>query len=389
MADYIRVPIVTNPEDVQAQIIDDLRTRIPEWVGAAGNLDQSMIEVISLRLAVLATTASSVLDTIYRTAGASLDGIPPNDATFAIASSTWTMRDTAGYLIPAGTEVKINVTGDEAVGFQVVGDITVPPGSSVTAPGEVQLVALVAGAAGSGLSGTVDLVTPIDGPSPPGGIALVGTTIGGRDAESDPDYLDRYTRTKRLFGPKCALPPDVATIARGVPGVGRVLVLDNYDPGPPLDTNAAAALTVIGIDPLGANLSGGVKTTLIATLAGYREQGFLFSVLDPVRTNVAVTFSFTTYAGFDPPSVKAAAEAAVTDYLSPAKWGLPSFGDQNAWIETTTVYFGELYAVLNAVPGLDHVTTLTITPPGTANTNATLTGPGALPNLTSVTGTPV
>lgn len=387
MGDYLRVPIEVEPADVEAEQILDLQARIPGWVPNDANLDTAELQVGALQIATIREVASSVLDTIYRTSGASLDGVQPLDATAATGDSTWVMPNSAGYTIPAGTEVAKAVAGDDAIGFRTTLDVVVAPGQTTTAAGGVPLEALVTGAAGSGLTGSLTLVTPVDFGGGVPTITLVGPTTGGQDAESDSDYLDRLTRLRRRLTFGVVLPADVAEAAQDVAGVDRVLVIDNFIP--PSTTGAAAALTVVPIDAAGANVSSGVKTAIVATLAAFREQGFLFSTMDPVRTNIAVTFSFTTISGFTAAAVRAAAEAAITSYLSPANWGQPAGGDQRAWVDDTTVRFGEMYAVLNGVSGLDHVTTLTITPPGTANTNATLTGPGALPNLTSVVGTAV
>lgn len=385
MADYLRVPIEVEPSDVEQEMTTDLQARQPGWTPNDLNLDTALLQVSALQIATVREVASSVLDTIYRVSGASLDGVLPLDATPATGDSTWVMPDTAGYFIPAGTEVAKRVSGDTAVGFRTTIDVTVPPGSSTTPAGAVTLEALVAGAAGSAITGSLDLVSPLDFGGGAPTITLVGTTSGGQDAEVDSEYLDRLTRLRRRLSFGIVLPADVAEAAQDVPGVGRMLVIDNFIP--PSSTGQAAALTGVPIDAAGANVSSGVKTAIVAALSAGREQGFLFSTMDPTRTNVAVTFTATKLPGFNAAAVKAAGEAAVTAYLSPANWGQPPGGNQPAWIEDTTVRFGELYAVLNAVPGLDHVTTLTITPPGTANTNATLSGVGCLPNLTSVVGT--
>ncbi|MCA1571691.1 MAG: baseplate J/gp47 family protein [Chloroflexi bacterium] len=312
--------------------------------------------------------------------------MPPLDATFAVANSTWTMRDSAGYEIPTGTEVAVAVTGDERIGFAVAEPVTVPPGSTTTAAGGVELVALEAGAEGSGLTGIVSLITPLDGPV---AIALVGVTQGGRDDESDPDYLDRLTRRLRRLTFGVVRPEDVQDLVRDIPGIARALVLDNYIPAgpggsPPAQTNAAAALTVVPIDAAGLPVGNIIEGELVAELEASREQGFIFSVMEPTYTTVNATFSHTVFAGFDPATVTTAAVAALTAYLSPSTWGLPPFGDQALWLPKNKVRFGEVYAVLNAVDGLDEVTALTLD--GTANVDITLAGPAPLPLAGTIAG---
>jgi hypothetical protein len=228
LSEYLRIPLATEPADVLAQQTADLQARVPGWNGQTGNLDQSILEVVSFTLATLLNVAGSVQDTIFRELLASMFGILPDDATFATVDSTWTMRDTAGYTITAGTEVKVATAGDTAVGFKVVSDVVVAPGFSVTATGGVQLRALEAGAAGTGLSGTASLVTPIVGPTV---ITLVGVSVAGQDAEEDADFLDRGRDKLRDRADALVLPDDVERAVRRIDGVERVLVMDNYVPG--------------------------------------------------------------------------------------------------------------------------------------------------------------
>ena len=176
-----------------------------------------------------------------------------------------------------------------------------------------------------------------------------------------------------------------------IAGVGRVLILDNYTPAGPGGTPAAAsnvpgAFTVAVCAPDGSNVPSGVKTDVLNLLEADRILDVDVYVIDPTRTNVTVAYTAVTFADWDPAAVKTAADAAVAEYLSPALWGTgDTTGGLPTWLEDLTVRFGELYAVLNNVQGINHVTDVKIN--GSSNTNATLTGPAALPNLTAVTGT--
>jgi hypothetical protein len=480
MTAYLRIPLPTEPADVLSDQVTDLQTRVPGWVGQPGNLDQSLLEVVAFTLATLLDVAGSVQDTIFRELLASLFGILPDDATFATVDSTWTMKDSAGYSIPAATEVKVATAGDTAIGFEVVNTVTVSPGSTITATGGVQLRALVAGSSGSGLSGTASMVTPIEGPTV---VTLVGVSVGGRDAEEDAAFLDRgRKRLQRLtFG--LVLPADVEQAILEIDGVSRVLVIDNYVAGTnelqditvtlatggsftatysgqttgaiqwnaaagavqtaleslsnidvgdviatggPLMTApvrieftgllartnvaamtvtssltgagsqavavttarsgiastpaAAASLTVVPIDAAGQPVPSGVLATVMAMLAASREQGFLFTSATPTYTPITLTFVATAYSGFDAASVLAAAISALTSYLSPANWGIPAFGDQRTWIQKTTVRHGELYAVINGVPGLDEVTSLVVN--GVSDGDVSLSGLAPMPSAT-------
>ena len=80
-------------------------------------------------------------------------------------------------------------------------------------------------------------------------------------------------------------------------------------------------------------------------------------VIDPTYTDIDVVFAAKTESGYDTAAVEAAAEQAVLDFLSPARWGLPGYGDRRVWVDTPKVRFQDIVTVLNNVPGLDYWTT--------------------------------
>ncbi len=226
---YLRIPLKTEPADLLDAQIANLKARVDGWDGKPGGLSYEDMRVATFMLATLMDIAGAVEDSIYRDLLASMFAIPPLEATYATIDATVTMKDAAGYEIPAGTEFKIATSGSDAVGFSSVFAVIVAPGSTVTADGEVQLTALVAGAGGTGLSGTASIVTPIEGPVNP--VVLVGESIGGRDAEEDADFLSRGREALQDLNFGLELPPDVERSIRRIAGVERVLVIDNYVPG--------------------------------------------------------------------------------------------------------------------------------------------------------------
>lgn len=465
----------------------DMQARVSGWRPVDGATDSAIIDVQGFQNAIINGQASGTLDSLYRYAGASLFGVPPLDATYATADSTWTLTADAtalGATIYAGSEVKVQVTSTEAVGFAVVEDVLVAPGAGVTAVGGVALVALVKGSVGSGLSGLAQKVTPLDAVAT---IEVEGVSQGGRDAEEDEDYLNRLTRRLRRLTFGVVRAEDVEEAARDIDGIARALVIDNYVAGVnelqdvavsatsgtftltyagqttaaiawnadaatqqarlealsnigvgdvectlgPLATaavrtefknllgqqnvaamthtdslsgggaaatvttaragsapvaNTAASLTVVPIDSAGLPISSQIKAALVADLQASREQGFLFSVMDPTYTTVDVAFSFTTYVGFDPAIVQAAAEAEATTAVSPATFGLPPGGDTLSWSNRTKVYMGEMYAAINATEGLDIVTALTL---NGGTSDVALSGVGPLPLPGVIVGTAV
>lgn len=230
MPDYIDVPIVTDPDTLAQIAYDHIQSQIPGWLPFAGELATVIIESVALIASFDAFLASAPPTSIFRYLGAKLFGIPPLDATPAAVASTWTMTDTAGYTINAGTLVDIPATGDESVAFAVLADVTVPPGSTVTADGAVSLIALFAGAAGSGLGGNTVEVSPSNQLDFVASVELTGETTGGVDAETDTTYKNRLRTELQLLTPRPILPADFAALALSIAGVARAVTLDGYSP---------------------------------------------------------------------------------------------------------------------------------------------------------------
>lgn len=181
-------------------------------------------------------------DAIYRDLGNTLYGIPPVDASAALGSTTWTMRDSAGYTIDAGTQVGIRNADGVLVPFYTVNTVTILPGATVTTAGAITIAALQEGVSGTGLGsigGPVELIDILDFVD---NVVLTGATAGGIDAESDAEYLNRLTGQLRLLTRTPILPQDFADLALNVATVYRAVALDGYNPQHNLLSANAASL---------------------------------------------------------------------------------------------------------------------------------------------------
>lgn len=240
-ADYIDVPVETDPQSVLQEAYDFLAGVIPGWTPAEGNLDVWLLMSAAAAAAESRDVASRVTRTIFRWYGATLIGLPPNDATPATVLSTWNLSDTLGHTIPAGTQVTIN-SGDTPVPFTVQADAVVAPGASVA--NNVLLTAVTAGASGSGLGAIGGAVVVVDTLSFVTSVTQNAITTGGVDAETDTDYLNRLTAELQLLAPRPILPSDFAVFARNISGVYRATAIDGYNPNHNLLTaNEASAET--------------------------------------------------------------------------------------------------------------------------------------------------
>lgn len=364
MASYISPPIETDPDQLQQEAFDYIQTRWPNWVPSEGNFEAWLIAACARMVAEARDIASDVPTAIFRFYGYSVLGIPPVDATSATVESTWVVADTAGYTIEAGTYVAIEDADGNAVGFEVSTDVEILAGASTTAAGEVLLIAVEPGADGSGLGSNglvVELIDPVDWVT---SVTLTGQTLGGTDAETDDAYLARLATRAQLLTPKPITPTQFelySKIFAEDQGLAiRALALDLYDPGDGLYTHEKTVSVAVIDDETGLDMPSGFKTDLQAAIGAERETNFVVHILDANRTTVDVTFVATSLPNAVPAEVEAAAEQAVSDYLSPANWGQPAATEDRQWLKQTVVRRLELATVINNVEGLDAITTLTI-----------------------------
>ena len=394
MAEYVNPGIETDPTALTEQSFEDLADRLPGWAAIPTEPDTVILEETGAMAADVRDVASEVMTDIFRFFGPTAS-LPPVAESQATVPSTWVAPDTAGYTVQAGWRVGIPAAGDEMLEFEVQASVVISPGSSSTAAGGVTLVQVDGSADGNGLGGNGVQVQLIDSVPYLFTVTLTAATSGGADEESDEDYLDRLASELALQSPRPILPDDFAVLARRVTGVDRALAIDLYKPvdvpylGSPADSNRPRSVTLALVDDDGAAVSGGVKTAVDALLQAMREVNFEVWIIDPTYTTIDVSFTATAYPGYDAPTVQAAAEAAVEDYLSAATWGLLPYSDERVWVSDDKVRYLEIAEALNRVDGLRYVTALTIGPGGgpMGTTDVTLSGVAPMPVAGVVSGT--
>lgn len=325
----------------------------PGWVPAAGNLDTWILECGARNGSEVGVLALNPPPELWRTFGEKIAQVLPIDPKPAVATSVWTLGDTDGHTIDAGTVVSI-----ADVPFEVVDEVIVPTGQDTAA---VSLVAVDDGPEGN------DLVEPVELEEFVGytvTIVLDAPTGQGADGETEDEYQDRLAREQELNAPRPLNVRDVELFGKRTLGVERVVVLDNYrpagqpNPGDPEDANRALTFTVCGIDEVGQPLSAGVRAVLLASLQAARGTNWSIYSIDPAYTVVDVHFEAVCHRDADPAGVREQALAAITEYLSPTNWGQPLQGDERKWVNTPEVRHRELAGVLDRVVGLDYVTVL-------------------------------
>jgi uncharacterized phage protein gp47/JayE len=378
---FIVSPIDTDPPAIAQRATDYLAAVIPGYLAAPGNLDTLIIEAMAEEVAETAEVASAVTQAVFRNFGP-LVGVPPTDSAPAFATPTYTVQDTAGYTIPAGSSAGLRTADDTLIGFTLDADLVIPAGSTT---GSGAATADTEGADGNGLSGIAE---PVSLPSYVVSVNFATPTSGGADAEDDDLYLDRLSETLTLLAPRPILPQDFAVLARGITGVFRATAIDGLKPGPPWTgtaeaTGQAKTITVAVTDSAGNAVSGTVRSAVDTYLQSLREQNFAVYVVDPNYATIAVTTTVQAWPGYDTVQVAADVQQAIRDYLSPATWGTGPTGDPKTWFTDPTIRLGELYQYINGVAGVRYVTALTFGTSGGAmgTADVNIAGASAIPAL--------
>lgn len=166
-------------------------------------------------------------------------------------------------------------------------------------------------------------------------------------------------------------------------------------------TRQGAALTgnertiaVCSLDSTGADVSAPIKALVLSLLLANREQNWVINVIPATKTAIDVAYTIKVLSGYTAVIVKTAVDAAIADFLNPAKWGRdPSYtgqGSETTWIESTTVRYFSVAKVIEAIEGVDAITSGNLTicvaggTPGVAD--VAIPGPAALAITGTITG---
>jgi phage-related baseplate assembly protein len=215
---------------------------------------------------------------------------------------------------------------------------------------DLPVVAVVAGAAGDVLAGTIGLLT-----SAIPGIDTVSNAApmtGGLDAESDAAFKARFGNY--LASLSRATPGAIEESVAGVQQGLSVSVAENVD-----QTGAVSMGSfVVTVDNGTGAPSAGLLASIAAAVNAVRPVGTRFSVQGPVVVNADVSMTLTLVPGTQAPVVIAAVSDAISAYFEslPVGAGLP-------YSRLAQIAYDASSAVVNVTDTVLNGTTADLVPP--------------------------
>jgi uncharacterized phage protein gp47/JayE len=356
-------------QELVDRALADAATKLPEWQPREGNTEVALIEAQALQVSETAY-ALNRLPAIVLQALLVLYNVERDPGTATSGRVAFTLSDTNGHVVPAGTRLRATVsTTGEVVDLVTVEPLEVLSPASV---GQVDVKATEAGDAGNGLAAGAVLEL-VDAVSYVNRVELVAALAGGRDPETDEQLYDRGALLLSRLVSTLVLPAHFTAAALENVSVGRAATLDLYDPGQVgVPGNHGGHITVAVADDLGNPLSATTRTMIAADLASKSHAGLALHVVDPTITTVTVDVTVTRVVP-DASAVQAAVVEALQGYLDPAAW--PWGG---------VIYRNEIIALVDRVAGVGRVVSLAL---NSGATDVTLAGVAPLAKAGTVTVT--
>jgi hypothetical protein len=390
MAEYIELPLLADATALGDIGKEQMSSDIPGWEARPGNVETVLLESNGQIAAELVDQVAQVPPVIFAYYGDWLLGITLREAIPAVGIATFAFPSGAVVTVPEGTLFAAPNPDGESYVFQTDTEVRSDAIDKTTGA-----TALEAGANANGCSGTCELIDSIVGVD---SITIAGTT-GGADAETGDEYLDRLADALTILAPRPILPQDFATMARLVPGVGRAVAIDLYQPsiaeggvGEPRDAAShspiARCCTVAITKDDGTMPEQGLMQLVWETIDGAREVNFLAYVIPPTYAVIDVQATVVTYPGYLPAEVAEAAQEMMRQWLNPSTWGSEEIGEQTGWARVTSARIYEAVDYLNRATGVNYVESVQLRLSGGAWSSADipLTGTAPLPSAGDLSG---
>lgn len=360
--------------DVPSQELVDAMSTLyailnPGWIARESGTEVLLMEAIALataeNIAAINRLPGAVVEATLRLAGVERDFGAP-----ATATATVTLADGLGYTIPTGTRFYLQLASGTVVFLSEAPDVQIPPGEDTA---EVNLITQINTAAANGVGAGARLVLA-DQLHMVQTVVLSSTVVSGRDPETDAEWRDRGVARLRRLSDALVVPRQFVAAIDEDPRIGRVIGIDLWDgsvvtPGDPGDDPGHFTLAVL--DPDGLEHTTEVLEELEATVEALAAAMLDVHVVNAVLDDIDVVATIRTKSGFVAATVAASVATEIRRYVNPVTW--PA---------TEPLRHNEFVSVIDQVPGVDYVVTVTL---NASTGDVALSEPRALPNADVVT----
>lgn len=321
---YLNLLETGTEPDLVAAAVARMASAIPEWVPREGNTELVLLEGLALMLGpeimALRMVEYAMTERLMGLYGVTRDpGLPASGrASFTVTLSSPIQT------IPAGTIVRFHVEGTgETVDLATVEELRIVTSEGLTR--DVAVAATDTGTTGNGTPAGTELelvgVYPfVDS------VELSTALSGGAAPEDDASFMSRASALLGRQVSTLVLPEHFQYAALSRPEVGRAKVLDLYNPAAPGSSAPGhVSVAVAAVD--GTALTAGQRTAIENALEEQALASIAVHAISPTYTAVNLAVSVRAAYGADLAVVKAAVEASLREWLSPATWDwLPSVG---------------------------------------------------------------
>lgn len=352
-------------QDIFSNALADAQYKLADWIPREGNTEVVLLEALALEVAELVFAVNrvpgAVTEVLLRLFGLERDTGAP-----ATATVIFTLADTLGHEVPAGTRLRLDMGAGNLVDFTTDVGVAVPPGQLT---GSVLITAVDNGTLAHGATVGVALEI-LDAISFVETVALTSVPANGRDEETGDAFLTRGVGALSRLVTTLVLPTHFTSYALTKPYVYRATTLDNYDPGQAGAVGTHPGhVTVAVAGPAGGIVATADKNALLAEMEAAALANLAVHIADPTVTNVNVTATVKGLSGYTAATVQANVTAVLDEYLNPDTW---------PW--SATVRYNELIARIDRAEGVDYV--VSVAAPAA---DVALTGVAPLANLGTAT----
>ena len=334
-----------SPADIMAVGVSTFQSRVPDWIPSETNLEMVLMEAFAIEISEIIFTINRLPESMMETLLSlyqvtRYSGSPPS------VYVTFTAMDDTGYSIPGNTEVVMLLPNGEYMSFYTNTPLTiVTPATTGTVQATATEYTNTANSVDIGTSlQIIDSLIGIDS------VVTASVVAGGVLPETVESWIRRGIQRFQRLVDTLVLPSHFVQAALENPAVVRANAIDNYDPnadppGVPGDHEGFITVVVYGDN---APLTNDQKIALNTTLTESGVTNIIVTLIDPTLTEVDVTVSVKVVSGYNSAAVLAAVTERLETYLSP-----------NTWPWAGTVRRNEIISIVDQVPGVDYVGTLT------------------------------